>query len=118
MKDRHFWVLVCTAAFLALLVLTGCATIATPQSFDQRLAYAAGTTTATRWSCADAYQRQRIDQPAAAQCLALTDHAMRTISAARLLSGAGDAGSAQAQLDLALGLLLEVERMLKAQVKP
>ena len=117
MKAARFWALLGVIA-VALLVLSACSTIATPQTLDQRLAYAYGSVTATRYSCADAVQRQRIDKTAATQCLMLTDHARRTVDAARLLVVSGDLEGAQAQIELATGLLLEVERMLKAQVKP
>lgn len=117
MKALRFWALL-GAILVALVMVTGCATVAAPQTLDQRLAYAYGSVTATRYSCADAVQRERIDKTAATQCLMLTDHARRTVDAARLLVVSGDPASAQAQLELATGLLLEVEKMLKAQVKP
>ena len=116
MKASRFWALL--GVIVIVLMMTACATITAPQSLDQRLAYAYGSVTATRYSCADAVQRQRIDKTAATQCLMLTDRARRTVDAARLLVVSGDLESAQAQLELATGLLLEVEKMLKAQVKP
>ena len=116
MKALRFWALL--GVIVIVLMMTAWATITAPQSLDQRLAYAYGSVTATRYSCADAVQRQRIDKTAATQCLMLTDHARRTVDAARLLVVSGDLESAQAQIELVTGLLLEVERMLKAQVKP
>lgn len=116
MKASRFWALL--GVIVIVLMMTACATTAVPQTLDQRLAYVYGSVTATRYSCADAVQRQRIDKTAATQCLMLTDRARRTVDAARLLVVSGDLEGAQAQLELATGLLLEVEKMLKAQVKP
>lgn len=117
MKALRFWALL-GVIMVVIVMLTSCATVAAPQTLDQRLAYAYGSVTATRYSCADAVQRERIDKTAGTQCLLLTDHARRTVDAARMLMIAGDPNSAQAQIELATGLLLEVEKMLKAQVQP
>lgn len=116
MKPARFLALLCFAA-VVVLVMTACSTIATPQTLDQRLAYAYGSVTATRYTCADAVQRQRVDKAAAQQCLLLTDHARKTVDAARTLVIAGQPGDAQAQLTLALDILASVERMMQERLQ-
>lgn len=98
------------AAILALAILVaGCANLAAPASFDQRLAYAYGSVTATLHTCAQLFERQRITHAQGQRCLDLTDQAAAALN---LAQGATDQPTAQGFLQVALALLAQLETML------
>lgn len=98
------------AAILALAILVaGCSTLATPRSFDDRLAYAYGSATAALESCTQLYERQRITREQGQRCLDLADQAAAAIALAK---GTADQQTAQDFLQVALGLLTQLETML------
>jgi hypothetical protein len=98
------------AAILALAILVaGCANLAAPQSFEQRIAYAHGTVTATLQSCEQLYRRGRISAEQGRHCLALTDRAAAALEIAR---GSTEPQSAEHWLQLATQLLAQLETML------
>jgi glutamate-1-semialdehyde aminotransferase len=102
---------------LALIVLavliTACASLATPTSMDQRLGYALGSTTAVRQTCADLRSRQRLTMANAEKCLTQTDAARIAVELARSAMGRGDITTAQGQLAAATAILASLEAMLK-----
>ena len=98
------------AIILALAILVaGCSTLATPQTFDQRIAYAYGTVTATLHTCKQLYERARLTHEQGSKCLALTDQAATALA---LAQGTEDAQTAQGFLAVALGFLTQLETML------
>ena len=98
------------AIILALAILVaGCSTLATPQTFDQRIAYAYGTVTATLHTCKQLYERNRLSHEQGSKCLALTDQAATALA---LAQGTEDAQTAQGFLAVALGFLTQLETML------
>ena len=99
------------AIILALAILVaGCSTLATPQTFDQRIAYAYGTVTATLHTCKQLYERNRLSHEQGSKCLALTDQAATALA---LAQGTEDAQTAQGFLAVALGFLTQLETMLQ-----
>ena len=98
------------AILLALAILVaGCSTLTTPQTFDQRIAYAYGTVTATLHTCKQLYERARLTHEQGSKCLALTDQAATALA---LAQGTEDAQTAQGFLAVALGFLTQLETML------
>jgi hypothetical protein len=98
------------AIILALAILVaGCSTLTAPQSFDQRVAYAYGSVTATLHTCASLYERRRITTEQGQKCLTLTDQAAAALA---LAQGTEDAQTAQGFLAVALGFLTQLETML------
>ena len=98
------------AALLALAILVaGCTSLAPPQSFDQRIAYAYGSVTATLHTCKQLYERNRLTHEQGSRCLALTDQAATALA---LAQGTEDAQTAQGFLAVALGFLTQLETML------
>lgn len=98
------------AVILALAILVaGCSTLATPQSFDQRIAYAYGTVTATLHTCKQLYERNRLTHEQGSKCLALTDQASTALA---LAQGTDDPQTAAGFLAVALGFLTQLETML------
>lgn len=98
------------AIILALAILVaGCSTLATPQTFDQRIAYAYGSVTATLHTCKQLYERSRLTHEQGSKCLALTDQAATALA---LAQGTEDAQTAQGFLAVALGFLTQLETML------
>lgn len=98
------------AIILALAILVaGCSTLTTPQTFDQRIAYAYGSVTATLHTCKQLYERARLTHEQGSKCLALTDQASTALA---LAQGTDDPQTAQGFLQVALGFLTQLETML------
>lgn len=98
------------AIILALAILVaGCSTLATPQTFNQRIAYAYGSVTATLHTCKQLYERNRLTHEQGSKCLALTDQAATALA---LAQGTEDAQTAAGFLQVALGFLTQLETML------
>lgn len=98
------------ALVLALAILVaGCSTLATPRTFGDRLAYAHGSVTAALDTCTALYQRQRLTHAQGQRCLELSDQATAALALAK---GAPDPQTAQGYLQIALGLLTQLEVML------
>lgn len=91
------------------LVMAGCLPVVQPDTYQQRLAYAAGSISAARASCADHYLRSSMTRENAEKCLVLTDQAMELIQAARLSTGT------ESQLTAALAILVQVENLTRAK---
>lgn len=97
--------------FAVALLVAGCLPIVQPDTYQQRLAYAAGSVSASRATCADHYLRGSMTKANAEKCLTLTDQAFATIEAARATPGG------ETQLQTALAILLQVEALLQSQEK-
>lgn len=98
------------AAILALAILVaGCSTLATPQTFDQKIAYAYGSVTATLHTCRQLFERDRLTHEQGSRCLALTDQAAAALA---LAQGTDDPQTAHGFLQVALGMLTQLETML------
>jgi len=98
------------AIILALAILVaGCTSLTPPQSFDQRIAYAYGTVTATLHTCKQLYERNRLSHEQGSKCLALTDQASTALA---LAQGTEDPQTAAGFLQVALGFLTQLETML------
>lgn len=94
------------------LVLAGCTSLLTPDTYQQRLAYAASSVTASRATCADHFLRGAMSRANAEKCLTLTDQATKMIDTARL-----QPTGSEAELAAALAVLTQVEALLKDQEK-
>ena len=103
------------AIILALAILVaGCQSLATPQTFDQRIAYAYGSVTATLHTCRQLYERDRLTHEQGSKCLALTDQASTALA---LAQGTSDPQTAGGFLQVAIGMLTQLEVMLQEAQK-
>lgn len=98
-----------------LAFMTACASmgLATPQSLDQRIAYAAGQVTAARGTAADALAGKTISVQDAESALRITDESKTFVDASRAALSAGDTQGAEARLALATSVLLAVKTYLE-----
>jgi hypothetical protein len=97
------------SAFLVLL-LSACASLTAPQTFEQRLAYGYGSVTAVRQTAADLLVRDRITVAQAEYVQEKADQARQYLDLAK---GAPDPGKAQDNLQLALTILTALESTLR-----
>lgn len=104
-------------ALVALLWLAACAQVGLQpaQSFEQRLAYAYATNTAVREASTAALTAGEISADDMAHVLALNDQARALLDAARIASGAGDLGTAEARLTLATSVLTQLQTYLREE---
>lgn len=96
-----------------LLVLSACAALTPPKSFDDRLAYAYGTHTAVLTAAARSVSAQEITSGQAETVLQLADESRQVLDAARLAAAAGDARTADGQLALATNVLTQLQLYLR-----
>lgn len=99
-------------ACLSLLALTACAALglSSPQSFDERLAYAVTTTSAVYDSIAVETRDGRISPDDAEDLVAIADRARDLLISARRIHDAGQEAEASRQLALALAIVTEIQR--------
>jgi len=103
-------------AFLPfLLALVSCAQLglAPAQSFKERLAYAYGTHTAVLQAATGALTAQDITSEDAERVLKISDEARRALDAGRLAFDAGDLATAEARVNLATSILVELQTYLR-----
>lgn len=101
-------------ALLGFLVYMGaCASLATPKSFDQRLAYAYATNTAVRATAADFIIRGKISKQGGREILQKTDTVATTLGIARQYNTDGKPVDAVTALQAAELLLLGLQTQLK-----
>jgi hypothetical protein len=93
-----------------MLVLTGCATtgLQSPQSFDQRLAYAYGTHTAVMEAAALSKENGSLSKDEAAEVAKLADQAQVFLDGAKAVEKTNPSG-AQKNLELALAVLQQLQ---------
>lgn len=103
--------------FLALLLIAGCESlgVATPQTFEERLAYGYSQNAAIRTSAAQALQAKTISKDDAQRVLSTTDIARTGLDAARAAHGAGDVSTAMGRLQMANSLLQSVSTFLQSR---
>ena len=100
----------------ALILIAGCATLAVPQTFDQRLAYAYGALTAVRDTGTMLIQRERIGLADGVQFLHATDEMRMLLDMARNVHPT-DPLTAENQLKFVNGVLMQLEAFLKEKEK-
>jgi hypothetical protein len=103
--------------YIALLLLTGCASLGlqTPQTFDQKLAYAYGTHIAVQKAAAASLNAKEISSDEAKQVLKLADESRQLLDAAGAASSAGDISSADGKLLLATSILTQLQTYLRSK---
>lgn len=100
-----------TLPFFAL-ILAACGAFPTPQTVDQRLAYAAGMNTAVVNAATEALEAGHITSDEAENALALSDRVHQLVGYARTANELGDVATAEAQLALAINVLTELQNHL------
>lgn len=106
---------------LALLVvaslLAGCSALGlqSPESFNERLAYATATTSAVYDSIAQATRAGDIAPDDAEDLIEIADRARDLLISARAIRDAGQEAEASRQLALALAIVTEVQRFSQEQ---
>ncbi len=102
--------------FLASLILvTACAGLAKPETFDQRLAYAYGSLAAVRQTAADLVVATRITPQDGQKVLEETDAVRVVLDASRSAYAGKDLSTAEAKLVAAQSLLTTIQRWLQAR---
>jgi len=100
-------------AFIALvfaaLILAGCPSMPQPKSFDQSLAYAYSTNTAILNAAANAVTAGTLQVSDAEQVLKMADQAKLMLDTAKGIAVTGDLPRAEAQLQLALNVLTQLQ---------
>jgi len=104
-------------AFLLIVLLAGCAQLglATPQSFDEKIAYAYGTNTAIRQASTAALDAGKISSTDMRQVMAVNDQAGALLDAARAANDAGHGADADAHLRMATSILTSIQAFLDAK---
>lgn len=104
-------------AFVLCAILSACSAlgIVQPQSFDQRLAYAAGVNTAVRDASTSALDGGTISSADMEHVLKLNDQTRVLLDAARAASQAGDTETAEGRLLLATNILTQLQAYLRSK---
>lgn len=100
----------------AIILLAGCATLAVPQTFDQRLAYSYGALTSVRDTGAMLIERGRIGPEDGLQILRATDEMRMLLDMARNVYPT-DPLTAENKLKFVNGVLMQLEAYLKEKEK-
>lgn len=110
MRNRH-WL------YLWLVLLAGCASfgLATPQTFDQKLAFAYGTHSAVQQGATQALADKTLSSTDAMQVLKLADESRALLDAARAAAKAGDPTTANGKLLLATSILTQLQTYLRSK---
>lgn len=97
------------AAWYVAIGFMGCATLAKPETFEQKLAYAYGSVTAVRQTATDLLKRDRITVEQARYVQEKADEARGYLDLART----SDPAEAQDKLQTAITILTALEASLK-----
>lgn len=105
------------APFFLLLALfvAGCATIAKPQTTEQKLMYAQAQVGAAYKTVADLRKRDAISKEDGRATIDKIDEADKSVKLARTALQAGDISTAEGKLSVALTALIAIESTLKAK---
>lgn len=100
-----------------VLILTACTSLglATPETFNQRLAYAYGTATSVRLVAADLLKAGTITVDNAKDVQSKVDAARTSLDAAKVASGAGDLSTAESKLSTAKAVLEAMQAYLNSK---
>lgn len=107
-------------ALMAFPFLTSCASLGlqSPQSLDDRVAYAYGVHTAVLKTAANDRQKNLITQETGTQVLNLADQALGLLDAAKTIEQSnGDLSTAEAKLNLATDILTQVQTIMQKEAK-
>lgn len=115
MARAGLWSIVVLYAALTVLLVSGCATMVAPRDTNDALAYAEGQVQGIARACARLNDERRISLESAVRCQSGTNQAFTAIDVGRGAFAAGDLTKAQAQLELARTLLLELEKITGGQ---
>lgn len=100
---------------LLLLLVVACASMESPKSLSDRIAYGYASVAASRNTAASMLERGRITKEEGKQAQALADQARAGLDVARSMAGKGDTQGAQKNLQLALDVLVGLETYLKSR---
>jgi hypothetical protein len=105
------------AAVLCVL-LAGCTFmgLAEPKTLSERIAYGYSVNAGVRQAAAQSVTAGTLSAEDGQHVLSLTDQARAYLDAARAVQGLGDTTTAEERLQLALAVLDEAQRYLKARV--
>jgi len=104
-----FWAETLLVSFLILTTATACSLFATPKGFDQQLAYAYSTETALLDAAANAVTVGTLSVTDAEQVVKIADQVKLMLDTAKGLAVTGDLDRAEAQLELALNVMKELQ---------
>ena len=109
MRALKYW-------YVVLLLLAGCAQmgLAPAQTFDQKLAYAAGGNTAALEAATSSLDAKMITSADMEKIIQMHGQVRTLLDAARTTAAAGDMTTAQSKLALALTALTELQSYLRA----
>lgn len=108
------WSLFYSFYFLILVAtLSGCSLFEKPETVEQRLAYAYGTHTAVMEAAATSVSFGELTPEQGESVLELADRARTILDSARIAFSAGDPSTAEGQLALAMGILIELQNYLR-----
>lgn len=97
----------------ACAIIGACQAFQTPESVDQRIAYAYGTHTAVMNAAAASVEQGAISADQGEDILAIADRALVILDGSRRALALGDLRQAETQLALALGVLGELQSYLR-----
>jgi hypothetical protein len=100
---------------LCLLAATGCASIATPNTYNQRLAYVEATSTAILQTTHDLLKRDRISVPTAIKVDEQMENVNLLISNAKIAASVKDTKTAAGYLEQANKILIQLQTTLQEQ---
>lgn len=114
---RHAWItLALIVVFSTVLGLaSGCETLATPKTLDQRLAAAYSTHTAVVQAAGSSLAMGDISSAQGQDVLDLARRTKTILDGARVALGAGDIETAEGRLQLAVAVLAELQAYLRTQ---
>lgn len=102
---------------VGVVAVPGCAAIGlqSPQTFNERYAYAISQTTGLRQTAADALTAKQISVDDAEYVLKVTDESRALLNAARAALTAGDTSTAEGRLSLATNILAQLQAYLRTK---
>ena len=100
-----------------IMLVMACSAIPAPKSFDQSLAYAYGTHTAIMTSAANALDTKLITVEDAEEVLKISDQARVVLDMAKATYVAGDVTTAEGQLQMAIGILTNLQIYLNSRIQ-
>lgn len=95
-----------------LAALSGCASIAAPQSLSEQLAYGYAGVASVRTTCAQQVTSTAMSVAAGTDCLNKTDTARTALDLASTATTTGDATTAVSQLAIATAILTQLQTTL------
>jgi hypothetical protein len=102
---------------IALIVMAGCTTLGLEpaSTIEERIAYAVSQNAGLRQAAANSLDAGEITKSDAQSVLKITDEVRTALDAARTAANLGDMDTAEARLQLASAILVELQKFLRKQ---